>query len=248
MAPLLSLSGVSKTYGAVRALSDIRLDLHAAEVVALAGDNGAGKSTLIKIVSGAELPDSGAEMRCDGALVTIRSPEDARRLGIETIYQDLALFDNSDIAANVFAGRELVRRILGVPLLRGREMHVASVLLLQRLKVHVHSTRALAKSLSGGQRQSVAIGRAAHFARRVLILDEPTAALGVPEQEKVLALVAQLRTEGFLVVLISHNLDHILRVADRIVVLRQGRLVGDLRAAETDAQHVVALMTGAATA
>ena len=245
MPALLSLHDISKTFGAVQALDGISLALQAGEVVALIGDNGAGKSTLIKIVSGALMPDAGGEIRFQDRKVSIRAPGDARRLGIETIYQDLALFENADVAGNIFAGREDVRRIFGLKLLRQRRMHAESAELLGRLKVRVHSTRALVKGLSGGQRQSVAIARAVKFARQVLILDEPTAALGVPEQEKVLALIAQLRGEGYLIVLISHNLDHIFRAADRLIVLRQGRLVGDLRRQEADPDRVVALMTGA---
>jgi ABC-type branched-subunit amino acid transport system ATPase component len=178
MSPLLKLSNVSKSFGPVRALSDISFELNPSEVVALVGDNGAGKSTLVKIISGALNPDEG-HFWFEGAEVQIRKPEDARRLGIETVYQDLALFDNSNVAENIFAGREVVKRVLGVPFLRSSEMHARAEELLKTLKIHIQSTHYTVKGMSGGQRQSVAIARAVAFGRKVVILDEPTAALGV---------------------------------------------------------------------
>jgi ABC-type sugar transport system ATPase subunit len=244
MSKLLELQGVTKSYGAVRALKGIDLALHAGEVLALIGDNGAGKSTLIKVISGAIVPDSG-RMLFEGREVHIRRPEDARALGIETVYQDLALFDNSNIAENLFAGREPVRRILGIPFLRKAEMHAESARILETLKIHINTTKALVKELSGGQRQTVAIGRAVAFSQRIVILDEPTAALGVPEQEKVLELVQQLKADGYSVVLISHNLDHIFRVSDRMHVLRRGETAGVLNRADTTPEEVVQLITGA---
>ncbi|PSC04900.1 ABC transporter ATP-binding protein [Alsobacter soli] len=244
MSNLLELQGVTKNYGAVRALKGIDLTLRAGEVLALIGDNGAGKSTLIKVISGAIVPDGG-RMLFEGREVHVRRPEDARALGIETVYQDLALFDNSDIAENLFAGREPVRHILGVPFLRRAEMHAESARILSTLKIHIRSTKALVKELSGGQRQTVAIGRAVAFSQRIVILDEPTAALGVPEQEKVLELVQQLRGGGYSVVLISHNLEHIFRVSDRMHVLRQGETAGVLSRSATTPEEVVQLITGA---
>lgn len=244
MSNLLELEGITKSFAAVRALNGIDLTLRGGEVLALIGDNGAGKSTLIKVISGALVPDGG-RMLFEGREVHVRRPEDARALGIETVYQDLALFDNSDVAQNLFAGRELVRRVLGIPFLKKAEMHAESARILSTLKIHIRSTRALAKELSGGQRQTVAIGRAVAFSQRIVILDEPTAALGVPEQEKVLDLVQQLRADGYSVVLISHNLEHIFRVSDRMHVLRRGETAGILNRSETTPEEVVQLITGA---
>jgi len=241
---LLRLEKITKNYGAVRALKGIDLTLNVGEVLALIGDNGAGKSTLIKVISGAIPADSGRILFA-GQLVTIRKPDDARELGIETVYQDLALFENASIAENLYAGRELVNRVLGIPFLKMGEMHRRSADILSTLKIHIRSTKALVKELSGGQRQTVAIGRAVAFSQRVVILDEPTAALGVPEQEKVLELVRELRDRGFSVILISHNLDHIFLVSDRMHVLRQGQTVGVLRREETTPEGIVQLITGA---
>jgi ABC-type sugar transport system ATPase subunit len=243
MPQLLKVEGVSKSFGAVRALSDVAFELNEAEVVALVGDNGAGKSTLIKIISGALKPDGG-RFWFEGREVQIRSPEDARRLGIETVYQDLSLFDNSNVAENIFAGRELVRRFLGIPLLRGREMHERSRDLLKSLNIHIQSTRYIVKGMSGGQRQSIAITRAVAFGRKIVILDEPTAALGVPEQQKVLSLIRDLKSRRFSIILISHNLHQIFEISDRIHVLRQGRTAGIRRKDETDPDDVVKLITG----
>lgn len=243
MTCLLSLTNVSKSFGAVRALSDVTFELKAAEVLALAGDNGAGKSTLIKIISGAQGADTG-EFRFEGQPVTVRTPEDARALGIETVYQDLALFDNSNVALNIFAGRELTRSMAGVRFLKSAEMHRRAADLLKSLNIHIQSTRLDVKGMSGGQRQSVAIARAVAFGRKVVILDEPTAALGVPEQEKVLSLIKDLKARGFSIILISHNLHHIFEVCDRIHVLRQGRTAGVRVKDETTADEIVKLITG----
>ncbi|QRM33978.1 ATP-binding cassette domain-containing protein [Microvirga sp. VF16] len=243
MSPLLKLSNVSKSFGPVRALSDISFELNPSEVVALVGDNGAGKSTLVKIISGALSPDEG-HFWFEGAEVQIRKPEDARRLGIETVYQDLALFDNSNVAENIFAGREVVKRVLGIPFLRSSEMHARAEELLKTLKIHIQSTHYTVKGMSGGQRQSVAIARAVAFGRKVVILDEPTAALGVPEQQKVLSLVQDLKARGFSIIMISHNLHHIFEISDRIHVLRQGRTAGVRVTKDTGPDDVVKLITG----
>ena len=243
MTPLLKLNNVSKSFGAVRALSDVSFELHPAEVVALAGDNGAGKSTLIKIISGAQPADSG-QVWFDGREVAIRKPEDARQLGIETVYQDLALFDNSNVAENIFAGRESVRNVFGAKFLKAEEMHGRARDLLKSLNIHIQSTQFTVKSMSGGQRQSVAIARAVAFGKKVVILDEPTAALGVPEQEKVLSLIKDLKSRGFSIILISHNLHHIFEVSDRIHVLRQGQTAGVRVKADTNPDEIVKLITG----
>ena len=243
MSQLLKIEGVSKSFGAVRALSDVDFVLDDAEVLALVGDNGAGKSTLIKIISGALAPDGG-RFWFEEREVQIRSPEDARRLGIETVYQDLSLFDNSNVAENIFAGRELVRRFAGIPLLRGRAMNERSRELLNSLNIKIQSTRYMVKGMSGGQRQSVAITRAVAFGRKIVILDEPTAALGVPEQQKVLSLIRDLKARGFSIILISHNLHHIFEISDRIHVLRQGRTAGIRQKNDTDPDDIVKLITG----
>jgi ABC-type sugar transport system ATPase subunit len=243
MEPLLRLEGIGKSYGAVTALDGIDLELYPSEVLALIGDNGAGKSTLVKIVAGA-IPADRGRIFFEGREVRIQKPDDARALGIETVYQDLSLFENSSIAENIFAGREPVRRLLGLPILKKREMHREARRIVDDLHIPIHSTRALVRGLSGGQRQSVAIGRAVAFSRQVLILDEPTAALGVPEQRKVLALVRELRDKGFSIVLISHNLEQVFTVADRLHVLRQGRTAGVVRRDEATPDQIVKLITG----
>ena len=244
---LLKLEGISKRFGAVQALRDVNFSLEEGEVMAIVGDNGAGKSTLIKIIAGAQSSDSGTYW-FEGRRVTVKSPEDARALGIETVYQDLALFDSSNVAENIFAGRELVRSVFGIPFLRRREMHAQSSELLKSLRIHMHSTKLTVKSMSGGQRQSVAVARAAAFGRRVVILDEPTAALGVAEQQKVLALIADLKTRGFSVIVISHNLGHVFQVSDRISVMRQGTCIGVRNVSETTSDEIVKLITGSDTA
>jgi len=242
--PLIRTVGICKTYGAVRALDGIDFELYKGEVLALCGDNGAGKSTLIKALAGAIVPDSG-EIHFEGRQIHLRRPDDARALGIETVYQDLALFDHSNIAENIFAGREVTRRVLGIPLLDKRRMHEESARILTSLKIQVHSTHALVQGLSGGQRQSVAIARAVAFTKRLVILDEPTAALGVPEQRKVLSLIADLRGQGYAIILISHNLEQVFEVADRIHVLRQGRTAGIVERSTSHPNDIVKLITGA---
>ena len=243
-APLLEVRGLSKSFGAVQALRDLSLTLRAGEVVALAGDNGAGKTTLIKAVSGVYPPSSG-EILLDGRPVRFGSPQEARAQGIETIYQDLALADNLSIGANIFLGREPVRRAFGfLPVLDRRAMAEAARATMARLDFHVSRMDAPVSNFSGGQRQAVAIGRAVHWNARVLIMDEPTAALGVPEQRKVLSLIRQLREQGRGILFISHNLQDIFAVSDRIVVLRRGVEAGARRIGETTHEEVVRLMIG----
>lgn len=241
---LLRLESISKHFGPVQALTDVDFEIAAGEVVALVGDNGAGKSTLVKIISGAQ-PASSGEFYVEGKPVTIKRPEDARSLGIETVYQDLALFDNSNVAENIFAGREEVRRVLGIPFLRNRVMHERSAELLKSLRIHIQSTKLTVKGMSGGQRQSVAIARAVAFGRRIVILDEPTAALGVPEQQKVISLVKDLKERGFSVIVISHNMQQVFEMADRVHVLRQGRTAGIRLTSECTPNDIVQLITGA---
>lgn len=241
--PLLELSGVSKRFGAVQALTDVRFDVFAGEVVALVGDNGAGKSTLIKVISGIFPADEGT-IRFEGREVAIHGPQDSSALGIATVYQDLALCDNLDVVANLYLGRELGGR---GPLGRMNEtsMEQRSVEVLGRLSVKIPSVRTQIASLSGGQRQSVAVARSVLWENRVVLLDEPTAALGVAQTHEVLELVKRLREAGHGVVIISHNLVDVFEVADRITVLRLGRYVGTYQAATVGREQLVALMTGA---
>ena len=242
--PILDIRSVSKRFGGVEALKGVSLQLHPGDVVALAGDNGAGKSTLTKIISGV-YPADGGEIRLDGKPVHFATPEAARRAGIETIYQDLALADNLSIGANIFLGREPMRRVLGIlPMLDRKAMAAAAKETMARLDFHVDRLQAPVGRLSGGQRQAVAIGRAIYWNARVILMDEPTAALGVPEQRKVLALIRQLKTQGRGVIFISHNLQDIFAVADRIVVLRRGSLAGERRTRDTSHDEVVKLMIG----
>lgn len=242
---LLEARGISKRFDAVQALQDVDLAVEHGEVLALVGDNGAGKSTLIKIISGVHPPDTG-EIRLDGQRVRIDSPEVAKGLGIETVYQDLALFEHADVSGNLFAGREVTRRLLGIlPVLDEARMRAFARETLWRLRIEVPGIDRSMKLLSGGQRQSVAIGRAIAFGTKLVIMDEPTAALGAVESAKTLELVRSLRARGLTVIVISHNLQHVFSVADRIAVLRRGRMVGVVRPSETSGEAVVRMIVGA---
>ncbi|PNY79927.1 ABC transporter ATP-binding protein [Deinococcus koreensis] len=241
--PLLSARHLTKRFGGLTALSDVSLDLFPGEVLALAGDNGAGKSTLIKCLSGVYVPEGG-ELLFGGRPVSLGSPREAREIGIETIYQDLALAENLDVGANVFLGREPVRRRFGLfPVIDRPAMRAAAQEVLDTLEIHTRLDRPV-QDLSGGQRQAVAIGRAIYWKARVLIMDEPTAALGVPEQRKVIELIGRLKAQGVGIIFISHNLGDIFAVADRILVLRRGVTAGERRIQETSADEVVRLMVG----
>ncbi|HET7721527.1 MAG TPA: ATP-binding cassette domain-containing protein [Acidimicrobiales bacterium] len=236
---LLSLHGISKNFGAVQALADVSFDVPAGRVTALIGDNGAGKSVLIKCISGIHTPDGG-EFLWQGTPVHIRNPVDASTLGIETVFQDLALCDNLDIVQNMFLGRERTRH-LG---LDEESMEKSAAETLAGLAVTtVRSIRQTVASLSGGQRQSVAIAKAVLWNSKLVIMDEPTAALGVAQTAMVLDLVRRLADRGLAVMLISHNMNDVFQVADRVAVLRLGRLVSVRPAAELDRQIVVDLMT-----
>jgi D-xylose transport system ATP-binding protein len=246
--PLLAVRNATRRFGAVTALEDVSLDVAAGEVVALLGDNGAGKSTLIKCVSGALRLHAGT-VEIDGLPVTVSSPAAARELGIETVYQDLALFDNLNPIDNFFAGRELAGpRWLphGLRMLRRREMKRTTDEVVRRLQVGLPDLDGMVGLLSGGQRQAVAVARAAAFASRLVILDEPTAALGVRESRQVLDLILRLREEGRGVVVISHAMDHVIEVADRAVVLRRGRKVGEMVPSEKTHRDLVSLIVGGA--
>jgi ABC-type sugar transport system ATPase subunit len=242
-APILKVQGVSKRFGGVHALENVSLELYPGEVLALAGDNGAGKSTLIKIISGVHHPDEGT-IWYSGSEVRFENPQRAREHGIETIYQDLALADNLDVGANVFLGREPLKRVLGFPVLDRRQMRSRAAEALRVLDIQIHRFDLPIRSLSGGQRQAVAIGRAIHWKAKILIMDEPTAALGVPEQRKVIALIKSLKQSGVGVIFISHNLVDIFAVSDRIVVLRRGVKAGERLTADTTSDEIVRLMVG----
>ncbi|MBE3002138.1 sugar ABC transporter ATP-binding protein [Nocardiopsis sp. HNM0947] len=241
--PVLELSGISKTFGAVRALDEVDLHVQEGEVVALLGDNGAGKSTLVKVIAGAHAADTGGTVAWDGRAVDISAPADAQRLGIATIYQDLALCDNLDIVANLFLGNEHLH-FPGT--LDEVEMERRAWELLRSLSVDIPDLRVPVASLSGGQRQIVAIARALLGKPRVVMLDEPTAALGVAQTAQVLDLIEQLRDQGLGVILISHNMADVRAVADRAAVLRLGRNAGDFPIAGTSYEEIVAAITGAA--
>jgi D-xylose transport system ATP-binding protein len=241
------MRGISKRFGAVQALTEVRFDVSSSEVVALVGDNGAGKSTLIKVISGIHRPDEGT-VRWQGREVSVSSPNEAAALGIATVYQDLALCDNLDVVANLFLGHELATPGGPLALLDEVTMERRAVEVLRRLSVKIPSVRIPIASLSGGQRQSVAVARSVIADNRVVLLDEPTAALGVAQTREVLELIKRLRGQGLGVVLISHNLADVFAVADRITVLRLGRWVGTYDARTTSREQLVAFMTGAVTA
>ena len=240
MTDLVALEGISKAFGGLRALDDISLGVRAGEVLAVVGDNGAGKSTLMKVIAGVHPPTAG-RITFDGAEVAPQRPADARALGIETVYQDLALVETQDTATNMFLGREMTTPF---GFLDRRAMRDRAERILSGVSVNVPSPRALVRRLSGGQRQAVAIGRATAFGARVVLMDEPTAALGVQETAKVLEIVRTLRTEGIAVVIVSHSLDQVLDVSDRVAVLRRGRLVDVVATAESSGEVLVGLITG----
>src|SRR3954466_8739834 len=238
--PVLSLKGISKRFGAVAALREALIGVSACEVVALVGDNGAGKSTLVKVISGVG-PANDGTIEWEGQPVTIEGPRDAQRLGIATVYQDLALADNLDVVANLFLGQE--KRHGGV--LDDVDMEAEARQLLETLSVKIPSVRTQVASLSGGQRQSVAIARSLLGEPKVVMLDEPTAALGVAQTAEVLALINRLKERDYGVIVISHNLADVFEVADRIVVLRLGRNAGVFDAHKDSSEDVVAAITGA---
>jgi D-xylose transport system ATP-binding protein len=245
-APALAVRHATKRFGAVLALDDVDIEAYPGEVLAILGDNGAGKSTLIKCMSGVHRLDSGS-IEIDGEPVSMHSPAVARAAGIETVYQDLALFDNLDPAANFYAGRELAGPTwLPRPLrwLRKKEMAEAVGERLRRLQVNVPPHAASVGLMSGGQRQAIAVARSSAFASRVLILDEPTAALGLRESRQVLDLILRLRDDGHAVIVISHAMDHVMEVADRAVVMRRGRKVGDAAPRPENRAHLISLIVG----
>ncbi len=245
-APALEVTGATKRFGAVLALDGVDLHVHRGEVLALLGDNGAGKSTLIGCLSGVHRLDAGT-VCMDGEEVEITSPALARAHGIETVYQDLALFDNLDPAANFYAGRETAGPAWlprGLRFMRRAAMAGVTAEVLSRLQVGIPDARASVGLMSGGQRQAIAVARAATFASQVVILDEPTAALGVRESRRVLDLIRRLRDEGRAIIVISHAMDHVMEMADRAAVMRRGRKVGELTPNADNRQRIVSLIVG----
>jgi len=238
--PLYAGYGLTKWFGGLRAVHDLSVELFAGQVLALVGDNGAGKSTTLKMLAGSLRPDAGS-ITLDGEGVRLAGPRTARALGIETVYQDLALADTLEVVQNVFSGRELTR----YGFLQRIEMTKQTEGLLEEFRVKIPSVFAQISSLSGGQRQGCAISRAVSGGSRVLLLDEPTAALGVAERRNVLELIKSLRDAGIGILIISHNLPDVFEVADQITVLRRGARVGTVPAADVDAGDLVAMITGA---
>jgi len=245
--PVLQARGLVKRYGHVTALDGADLDLLSGEILAVIGDNGAGKSTLVKALSGALVPDAG-EIRVDGRAVNFQNPSDARRQGIETVYQDLAVAPAMTVAENLFLGREIRRPgLLGsvLRLIDKKRMLAEAARHLQSLRIDIISMQQPVESLSGGQRQGVAVARSAAFARHVVIMDEPTAALGVKESGMVLELIRRVRDKGLPVLLVSHNMPHVFEVADRIHIARLGKRVAVVSPRDISMADAVAIMTGA---
>jgi ABC-type sugar transport system ATPase subunit len=248
MEPILVVDNLVKRFGGLTAVNRVSLEVYPHEVLGLVGDNGAGKSTLIKMISGVYRPDDGRIVFA-GQTMEVGSPMEARDRGIETIYQDLALAENLDVGSNIFLGREPVQPVLAglVSVLDRRYMHAESKKVLDRLDIHIPNLNVQIRNLSGGQRQAVAIARAIYWDAKLMIMDEPTAALGVTEQRKVLSLVCTLREQGVPVIIISHNMQDVFAVADRIVVMRRGIKAGECQAKESTVDEIVSLMVGAET-
>lgn len=237
---VIEARGIVKRFGAVIALDQVDFRLGKHEIVGLVGDNGAGKSTLVKVLSGVVRPDAG-EIKVNGQLVVLDNPKIAQGLGIETVYQDLALFEDLSIAANIYAGREMKRWRW---FLDHNAMFKASQEVINRLRVDIPQPRTNVRNLSGGQRQAVALARSVTFGTRIIFLDEPTAALSKAAADRVLYLIRDLKNHGLSVIVISHNLEHVIDVADRIVVMRHGQIAGSLARGEADSREIVHLMVG----
>ncbi|HZZ60724.1 MAG TPA: ATP-binding cassette domain-containing protein [Roseiarcus sp.] len=239
--PVLSLERIHKAFGGVVAIEDFTLDVYPGEVLALVGDNGAGKSTLIKIIAGVHRPTRG-RMLIDGAAASFRDPSEAQDHGIQVVYQDLALADRQPVYMNVFLGRELTTGLMRR--LNRRRMIAETEALLKDLDVRVPSAQAAVRDLSGGQRQGVAIARATHWAAKLILMDEPTAALGVAETAKVEDIIRGLKARNFPILIVSHNLDQVFRLSDRICVLRRGRQIGIRETASVGKNEIVSMITG----
>lgn len=244
MTTILKVDSLKKRFGGNEAVSNVSFNVNAGECVVLAGDNGAGKSTVIKMISGVYEP-TGGQVHFDDTVLTGKSPEAVRSLGIETIYQDLALADNLDPGLNLYLGREKTRRIMGISFLDRKEMQRNAVEVMKSLGIVVPDPSAPVREMSGGQRQAIAIARAIHWQAKLVIMDEPTAALGVPEQREVMALIERLKKKGVGIILISHNLPDIFAAADRIIVLARGVVAGERKPAETNDEEIVRMMMGA---
>lgn len=247
--PLLAMRGITKSFGGLRAVTDVDLTLHEGKILAIVGDNGAGKSTLIKILTGVYQPDAGT-IFINGARVEMTSRRDSIRAGVNAVYQNLGLVDALPAPANVFLGNESVRRILGIPFLDNRRMREETVRILrENTGVRLEDATAPTLNLSGGQRQAVAIARAVNVADlKVLVMDEPTAALGPEETRNTLELIRTVRDRGIAVIVISHNLEHVFAVADRVLVMRGGRKIGEVDTAGSSGTEVLGMIVGSAVA
>ena len=241
--PLLKLTAVTKRFGAIEALRGVSFEVARGEVVALLGDNGAGKSTLIKIISGF-LPATSGAMVFDGVARTFASPAEAKAAGIETVYQDLSLCTNVDVVANFFMGREITKRVFGIPVLDEAAMEAATAKAIANAGTRIPSLRTNVEHLSGGQRQAIELNRFVHWGGKLVLLDEPFAALGVEQTRRGLEMVKRIAAQGIGILFITHNMSQAFDVADRIVVLRLGHIAGDLKPAETSPNEIVGLITG----
>ena len=238
---IVEMRGISKRFGSVHALKEVDLELRPGEILGLVGDNAAGKSTLMKVLSGAVAPDEG-EVFVEGEQVTIRNPRDAQALGIEMIYQDLALCNNLDVAGNVFLGREFTKRMVGLKVLDKKKMYGESAELLSRLRINISSPRLRVERMSGGQRQMVACARSIAFQSKILIMDEPTAALGVREANSLLRLIRDLRNQGLSIIMITQRIPDVLAIGDRVMVLKGGERQGVLEVGAASLDDVVELI------
>ena len=245
--PLLQLENITKNYGAIEALRGISFTIGRGEVVALLGDNGAGKSTLVKIVAGGLQPTSG-RMLFEGKAYAANSPSEAKAAGIETVYQDLSLCTNVDVVANFFMGREMVKRYFGIPILQERAMEAAVARAMTDAGTKIPSLRVNVEHLSGGQRQAIELNRFVHWGGKLVLLDEPFAALGVDQTRRGLDMIKQVASRGVGVVIITHIMPQAFQVADRIVVIRQGVVAGDVQRSQTSPDEVVRMITGEALA
>ena len=243
--PVLSTRNITKRFGGLLALNNVNLELYKGEIVALVGDNGAGKSTLIKIISGALVPDEG-EIFINGEKVRFETPLDAKKMGIETVYQNLALVNSLDVANNLFLGKEKVISLFGnsFRILKHKEMERSARQILENLGINIPNIRERVRVLSGGQRQCIAVARAATFGKNIVLLDEPTAALGVKEARHVLDITLKLKEHGISIIIITHNLEHAFMVADRFFVIRLGEKVGEKYKKDTNVNEIVNMITG----